>query len=246
MLLRGLLSLVFSLIWLAGYGQSSVPGYVVTAGRDSLRGVIFLHDEFDQQAQVDFIPLPGSQRLLLNAFQLRAYGYMHKQDTVRYEAIAMNYGKKSGVTNRIFLRQLAAGPVDLYHYYYNNRYFAPQAATPPGGTPLVRTTAANTAHPLLYAPQFGSASGAVVPQVFSPLSATSARFGAGNSLLLHHRARNTVVEITWWDFPVDAAAYFADFPALAADLRAKRYRVRDIKQVLARYNAWHAAEHAAR
>jgi hypothetical protein len=238
MLPRSVLSLVLSLLWLTSYGQSSVPGYVVTAGQDSIRGVVFIQDDFAQQAQVDFIPLQGNQRLVLNAFQLKAYGYIRKQDTVRYVAIALNYGKKSGVTNRIFLRQLVAGPVELYQYYYNNRYFAPQTSAPaPKGTPLLRPTASTAAHPALYTPLFGEAAGAV-PQVFSPLSAQSARFGTGNSLLVRRRVQNNVTEVTWWDFPTDAAAYFADCPALAADLRAKHYRPRDIANVLRRYNAW--------
>ena len=48
-----------------------MPGYIVTAGQDSLRGVVALHDEAAQQQQVDFITAQGTQRQLLDARQLR-------------------------------------------------------------------------------------------------------------------------------------------------------------------------------
>ncbi|ALW84321.1 hypothetical protein AUC43_03955 [Hymenobacter sedentarius] len=224
----------------AGQAQHTVPGYVVTAGQDSLRGAIVLHDNLTQQARVDFIPLRGVQRLSLMAAEVKAYGYIRKQDTVRYVAIALNYGPRSGAARRVFIRQLVAGPVELYKYYFNGPTNGAVARPGGGGTPLERPTAATAAHPQLYASQAGSGQ-PVTAASFPPLSVSGARLGAGHSLLLHRRAPASLVEITAWNFPVDAAAYFADYPALAADLRTKRYKARDVGQVLKRYNAWRAA-----
>lgn len=209
---RLLLLLLLGLLALPGYGQEAVPGYIVTAGRDSIRGAVFLHDKLTQQVRVEFMSLHGTQRQWLNATQLKAYGYSSKRDTIRYVALGLNYPKQPA-PRRIFIRQLVAGPVELLDYYYNPRL--PVAAAPnPAGTPS-----------------------AGVPTVFPPLSAVSARAGGGNSLLLLRRgAQTSIIEITWWHFPVDAATYFADAPALAAELRQKHYRRRDILQVVRRYN----------
>ena len=243
--LRNTFLLTLLLASRAGHAQHTVPGYVVTAGQDSLRGVVVLHDDLAQQARVDFIPLRGNQRLSLMAAEVRAYGYIHKQDTVRYVAISLNYGPRSGAVRRVFLRQLVAGPVELYQYYFSGPTNAPTGPTA-SGTLLVRPTAATAAHPqLLYASPAGSGQRATA-ESFPPLSASGARLGAGYSLLLRRRTPGSLVEITAWNFPVDAAAYFADYPALATDLRSKRYRARDVAQVLKRYNAWRAAGPASK
>ena len=233
MLSRNALVLLLSLLARAGYAQQAVPGYIVTAGQDSIRGAIFRHDELIQQAGVDFVSLQGTQRQWLNAAQLSAYGYTSNLDTIRYVAIGLNY-PKAGAPRRVFVRQLVAGPVELLKYYYNTR-LASSAAPSSAGTPVVRATAATAAHPTLYTAQYGSRP-AGEPPFFPPLSATSARAGSGNSLLLCRRAQHSLTEITWWNFPVDAATYFADSPALATDLHQKHYRARDIVQVVRRYN----------
>lgn len=230
---RLLLLLILGLLALPGYSQEAVPGYIVTAGRDSIRGAVFPHDELTGQAGVDFVNLQGTQRQWLNATQLSAYGYTSKLDTIRYVAIGLNY-PKAGAPRRVFVRQLVAGPVELLNYYYSTR-LASSAAPSAAGTPVVRATAATAAHPSLYTAQYGGRP-AGEPPFFPPLSATSARAGGGNSLLLRRRAQNSLTEITWWNFPVDAANYFADSPPLAAELREKRYRRRDIPQVVRRYN----------
>ena len=217
-----------------GYGQNIVPGYVVTAGQDSLRGAVVVRDDLARQARVEFITLQGNQRLSLTAVEIKAYGYVTKWDTARYVAISLNYG--SGAAKRVFLRQLVAGPVELYQYYYspaNNT-----TATLASGTPLVRPTAVTAAHPPLYAAK-DIGNGRLTTNIFfPPLSARGARLGGSNSLLLRRRAQNAFVELNSWNFPVDAATYFADYVALATDLRTKRYKARDIGQVLKRYNAW--------
>ena len=206
--LRVALLIVLALLCRAGYGQNLVPGYVVTTELDSIRGAICRHDELQQQGGVDFVPLNGTRLRWLDAHQVKAYGYVHRRDTVRYVAVVLHPGTPHGEARCLFLRQLAAGSVELYEYQY----------TPP-------EPRGN------FAPN-GEAG------FFPPLSIRSARFGSGHALVMYYPAHNSTTEITWWHFPVDAAAYFADCPALAADLRAKRYRLRDIAQVIKRYNAW--------
>ena len=210
--LRGIFLLVFTLMCRPGHGQALVPGYVVTTELDSLRGAICPRDEFEQQLGVDFVLLNGTQRRWLDARQVKAYGYVQRGDTVRYVAVVLNQDPAHGGARGIFLRQLVAGPVELYEYHY--------IPLPPPGGIIVRG-----GQPLL----------------FPALSVRSARFGSGRSLVLYHPVRNTTTEVTWWNFPAAAAAYFADSPALAADLQAKHYRPRAIPQVVKRYNAWCAA-----
>ena len=207
--LRVIFLLVLALLCQAGHGQALVPGYIVTTEQDSLRGAICRHDELAQQVGVDFVPLNGTQRRWLDAHQVKAYGYVHRGDTVRYVAVVLNQGASHGEASCIFLRQLVAGPVELYEYRY---------------TPL---------------PAIGCLPESMVGHsLFPALSLRSARFGSGHALVLYQSTRNTTTEVTWWNFPTDAAAYFADYPALAADLQAKHYRRRGIPQVVKRYNAW--------
>lgn len=117
---RSILFLLLLVSMVPGYSaqaQKPVPGYVITAGRDSLLGAIQIHEEVDQQLRVEFIPLYGSQPIFLDAHQLAAYGYIHRKDTVRYVALPISFSK-SQPPFRIFLRQLVAGPVALYDYRY--------------------------------------------------------------------------------------------------------------------------------
>ena len=234
--------LVLLLAGRAGHSQKIVPGYVVTAGQDSLRGAIAIHDETAQQKQVDFITARGNQRQRLDAYQLKAYGYTTATDTVRYIAVRMNLGRDGGKTERLFLRQLAAGRTELYQYRYSREYCAQPARM---GTEVSRppttVSAVNIPHPQLATPRFTAAP--ANPLAFPPLSATSARAGTGVSLLLRRRGRPGFVETTWWDFPADAVAYFADCPALASDLQAKRYHAHNLPQLVRRYNSCQVAPH---
>ena len=207
--LRSVFFLVLTLVYRTGQGQALVPGYVVTTEQDSLRGAICLRDEFQQQLGVDFVLLNGTQRRWLDAHQVKAYGYVHRGDTVRYVAVALNQSPAQAGARGIFLRQLVAGPVELYEYHY-------MPLPPPGSLPVRGAQ----------------------PPLFPALSVRSARFGSGRSLVLYQSARTTTTEVTWWDFPTDAAAYFADYSALATDLQANYYRPRSILQVVKRYNAW--------
>ena len=206
--LRVALPIVLSLLCRAGYGQTLVPGYVVTTELDSIRGAICRHDEMQQQGGVDFVPMHGTHLRWLDVHQVKAYGYVHRRDTVRYVAVVLNPGTTHGEARCLFMRQLVAGSVELYDYQYS----PPE----PRGN---------------FTPNEGA-------EFFPALSIRSARFGSGRALVMYYSAHNSTTEITWWRFPVDAATYFADCPALATDLRAKRYRSRDIAQVIKRYNAW--------
>lgn len=229
--------LVLLLTNVAGYGQNIMPGYVVTAGRDSLLGGVVLHGDATQQLVVDFIPARGNQRLQLDAAQLSAYGYIKRQDTVRYVALPLMVNAETGRTERIFLRQLVAGPVEVYRYHYDRNYYSARPAPVSNGVRTSPTaTAYNAAHLQLATPHYTTAP-ANLRTRFPPLSAVSARSGIGVSLLVLRRAQPDFVETTWWNFPTDAATYFADCPALAADLRAKRYHPRDLLLVAKRYNA---------
>ena len=91
-------------------------GYVVTAGGDSLRGAIRVGGApLDRQQRVRFVPLAGTGRLRLGPAQARAYGYVLGPDTVRY--VAFNAPQRPGETEGVFLRQVVAGPVQLYERY---------------------------------------------------------------------------------------------------------------------------------
>ena len=124
LLARGSGLLILLLAGRAGYSQKIVPGYIVTAGQDSLRGAIVIHDDAAQQKQVDFITARGNQRQRLDAHQLKAYGYNTEKDTVRYVAVGMNLGRAGGQVERLFLRQLVAGPDELFRYHYSRDYYA--------------------------------------------------------------------------------------------------------------------------
>lgn len=234
--IRGFLPLFFSLISLAAVGQAPVPGYVVTAGQDSLRGAIHVQDDYAQQGRVDFVPLQGNQRLLLDAYQVKSYGYIRKQDTVRYVSVPMRFDPRSDKAGRLFLRQLASGPVELYQYYFSNKYVGATFMNP--GTTTQPPTATQAAHPQLNRPRFIAPQAGQGKPFYGPLSTNSALLGSGNALLLHQRAKNILTETTWWSFPADAVTYFADCPALVSDLQAKHYRPRDLPRMVRRYNAW--------
>ena len=223
-----------------GHGQKIVPGYIITAGQDSLRGVIAIHDDVAQQKQVDFITARGNQRQLLDAHQLRAYGYTTARDTVQYVAVSLNLGRSGGKPERLFLRQLVAGPAELYQYRYSRDYYYQPARTNTEVSPAPSTTyPVNVAHPPLAASRLTPRPAG--PLAFPPLSAVSARGGTGISLLLRRRGQPGFAEANWWIFPTDALAYFADCPSLAPDLQAKRYKARNLPQLVRRYNSCQVA-----
>lgn len=225
---RTLIVVILLLAGPVGYSQKIVPGYIVTAGQDSLRGAIIVHDEAMQQTQVDFIMAQGNQRQRLDVRQLTAYGYTTQKDTVRYIAVSMNLGR-TAKAEALFLRQLVAGPVELYRYCYSRDYYNQPARVATDVRP-------NTSRPSLVTwPVCGLA--------FPPLSVTSARGGTGVALLLRRHGQPDYAEATNWNFPADAAAYFADCPALASDLQARRYHARNLLQLVRRYNACQAAGH---
>lgn len=64
--------------------------------------------------------------------------------------------------------------------------------------------------------------------------------GRGTSMsrreLLLARRGQPLVNTYWWNFSKNAAAYFGDDTALAADLQHGRYHSRDLLQVVHRYN----------
>jgi hypothetical protein len=110
----------------ATMAQRLAPGYVITASGDSIRGAIRLSSPMQQQFEVKFVPLLLADRLLkLAPSDLRAYGYVYNHDTARYVACPMQVGypvrRSNGYmandTSWLLLKQLIAGPVQLYERY---------------------------------------------------------------------------------------------------------------------------------
>ncbi|RPD46337.1 hypothetical protein DNI29_15170 [Hymenobacter sediminis] len=190
--------------------QKPVPGYVITAGRDSLRGAIQIHEEIDQQLRVEFIPLYALQPIFLDAHQLAAYGYIHKKDTVRYVALPISFSK-SQPPFRVFLRQLVAGPVALYDYRYSH---VPLRTRPYGSNTL---------------------------PIFRPLSRQTNLY-TNFTLVVHREGEPNLQDVRGWDFAADGSRYFSDYPELAAELQAKKYRSDDVAKVVRRYNGWRRSQ----
>lgn len=105
--------------------QRLAPGYVIMISGDSIRGAIRLSSPFEQQLEVKFVPLTAERLVKLQPAQLRAYGYVQGHDTVRYAACPVQLGypvqhRIGGLANDttwILLKQLMAGPVQLYERY---------------------------------------------------------------------------------------------------------------------------------
>ena len=226
----------------AGYSQKIVPGYIVTAGQDSLRGAIAIHDDEVQQKQVDFITAQGNQRQLLDARAVRAYGYTTDKDTVRYVAVSMNLGRTKDKTEQLFLRQLIGGPVGLFQYRYSRGYSAQPSRI---STEVIQVPTTSSSGKTTYTPVTRSyfSNPPARSQAFPPLTKASALSGTGVSLLLYRQGQRGFVEATSWRFPADAVAYFADCPALASDLQAKRYHARNLPQLVRRYNGCQSIGH---
>ena len=221
----------------AGHAQKIVPGYIVTAGQDSLRGAVVVHDAETQQKQVDFITAQGNQRQQLDARSLRAYGYTTNKDTVRYLSVRLNLGFAGSSNNEpLFLRQLVGGPVVLFRYCYTRTYSRQPARilTTTRTVPMTTVTGKVTYIPQTSSSISGHASG---PLAFPPLSADDARAGTGVALLLYRQGEPGFVEASHWQFPVDALAYFADCPALLPDIQTKHYKAQNLAQLVRRYNA---------
>lgn len=96
--------------------QHLLAGYVVTASGDSLCGALRVSNSpLEQQRMLHFVPLAGNRRLSLRPAQARSYGYVQGSDTVRYVSFSLPTGVSG--TSDLFLRQLVAGPVQLYERY---------------------------------------------------------------------------------------------------------------------------------
>jgi len=211
--------------------QIPVAGYVVTVAGDTLLGAIRLRDDLTQQYRVEFIPLRSQQVLFLDAYELTSYTYYTKADTIRYVGLSF-YQNNAPTALRGFLRQLVGGKVQLYQYSYRRLrldYMPGAKLTFPKGTK----------YPL-----------------FAPLSRKGADFAAKEAefniprfphcLVVYQEDQPKLEEVSWWNLRKDAASYFADYPELATDLQAGRYRPRDIAQIVRRYNQWHATRQPAR
>ena len=197
---------VLLLVGRAALSQNIAPGYIVTAaGQDGLRGAIVIQDEPVQQRQIDFITAQGNQRQQF-ARQLKAYAYITAKDTVRYVAVSMNLEKPSGKIEQLFLRQLVAGPAELYQYHCARDYYALPARL---GTEVSRTLnnahLVTISHPPLATSRFTPAPAG--PLAFPLLSAASTRGGPGVSPPRRRWGQSGFVEAMWWRFPADAMAY---------------------------------------
>lgn len=230
---------VLLLVGRAALSQNIAPGYIVTAaGQDGLRGAIVIQDESTQQKQVDFITAQGNQRQPLDARQLKAYGYITAKDTVRCVDVSMNPGKPGGKIEQLFLRQLVAGPAELYQYHHARDYYAQPARL---GTEVSRTP--NTTHPVsishppLATSRFTPARSCRPAGFPAPERSQHPRRGPGVSLRRRRRGQSGFVEATWWRFPADAMVYFTDCPALAPDLQAKHFHARNLPQLVRRHNS---------
>ena len=219
-----------------GHGQKIAPGYIVTAGQDTLHGAVVVHDAETQQRQVDFITAQGNQRQQLDARSLRAYGYATDQDTVHYVSVRLNLGLPGNQAEPLFLRQLVGGPVVLFRYCYTRTYSRQPARiiTTTRMVPMTPVTGKVT-----YVPQTSSAltRPASGPLAFPPLNADDARGGTGVALLLYRPGQSDFIQATQWKFPADALAYFGDCPALLPDIQARHYKAHNLAQLVRRYNA---------
>ncbi|MDB5234662.1 MAG: hypothetical protein JWR44_1655 [Hymenobacter sp.] len=107
------------------------PGYAVMLNGDSVLGAVRVSSAQQQQSHIRFVPLSGTMLLLLRPEEVRAYGYIKSNDTVRYISCSFPVGTVSSYTKlvngqrqvvhgmatlvmRLFLRELVAGPVRLY------------------------------------------------------------------------------------------------------------------------------------
>jgi hypothetical protein len=244
----GLVLLAFFLSLSSGaFAQKKkpLPGYVITTGGDTLLGAIFPTDPLTQQYRVEFIPLQGTQRLSLDGYQLTSYTYYKDLDTVRY--ISLPFRNYRNTISRGFLQQVAGGEAQLYYY---NSSIALQSAVPYNPGPGLYTPSRNT--PVYYgqsAYTYASFSFAPSPQAKYPSFPPLKRRGFGRNpertLIINRETQNSLVQVSTWKFPRDAVAYFSDCPELVADLKAGRYRYRDIPQIVRRYNSWHLARKSA-
>ncbi|QIL77705.1 hypothetical protein [Hymenobacter sp. HDW8] len=198
--------------------KKPLPGYVVTTGGDTLLGAIYPTDPLLQQIQVEFLTVQGNQRLTLDGYQLASYTYFKDQDTIRYISFPF---LQNGSTkpNRGFLQQLITGEAQLYYY----------SAHDTGPTPMP-----NNPNVYFY----------IVPQKNSnyPLFTAPRRRGLGRnparSFVIYRENQDRLAHTNAWKFPKDAVTYFSECPELVADLKSRRYRYRDIPQIVRRYNAW--------
>ncbi|MBC8082147.1 MAG: hypothetical protein H7Z21_02955 [Hymenobacter sp.] len=112
--------------------QRLAAGYVVLTSGDTIRGAIRLSSPIEQQMEVKFIPLAANQLFRLTPAKLRSYEYVYGEDTVRYVACPIQLGYpviyrtrvrgvllKNPVNDTVWLllKQIMAGPVQLYERY---------------------------------------------------------------------------------------------------------------------------------
>ncbi|WP_133273369.1 hypothetical protein [Hymenobacter radiodurans] len=247
-----LLTFLLGLSLSAPAQKKPLPGYVVTAGGDTLRGAIVPASRLTQQYRVEFIPMQGHQRLFLDGYQLASYTYYTDLDTIRYVSLLF---AQRGIDKpcRGFLQQVVAGKAQLYYYSFHN---SGQQMTSFNSGGLLSTSPSNStasrqvsayAHSLMNSTSLTSS---IKPQknakypTFGPLSKRGV-YNPDNTLVIYRADKSRLEDVNEWRFPKDAAVYFADFPDLVADLQSGQYRARDLPQIVRRYNAWHLTRKSA-
>jgi hypothetical protein len=221
--------------------KKPLPGYVVTTVGDTLLGAIYPTDPLTQQHKVEFVPLQGTQRISLDGYQLTSYTYYKDLDTVRFISLPF-LQRGSAIPTRGFLQQIAAGEAQLYYY---NSAITLQSALPYDVSPGLSIPSRNT--PRYYSPSsyivtYSIASPNAKYPTFSPLKRRGIGRNPARALVIYRENQNHLAQVSTWKFPQDAVTYFSDCPELVADLKAGRYRYRDIPQVVRRYNAWYQTQ----
>ena len=134
-----LLAIVLVSFWFesGAAAQRMAPGYVLLTSGETLQGAIRLSSPIEQQQEVKFVSLAANQLLKFPALKVRAYGYVTGEDTVRYVACPVQVGYPVVYRTRVagqasashettandtvwlLLKQVMAGPVQLYERYDN-------------------------------------------------------------------------------------------------------------------------------
>ncbi|SMC00576.1 hypothetical protein SAMN00120144_1330 [Hymenobacter roseosalivarius DSM 11622] len=224
--------------------KKPLPGYVITTGGDTLLGAIYPTDPLTQQYKVEFVPLQGTQRHSLDGYQLTSYTYFKDLDTVRF--ISLPFQKRGSTISRGFLQQVAAGEAQLYYY---NSSITLQWQLPYTPVPsITNLTTPSRGIPTYFNPgyytytMYSTAPPHAKYPTFSPLKRRGFGRNPARTLVIYRENENHVAQVSTWKFPQDAVTYFSDCPELVADLKAGRYRYRDIPQIVRRYNTWHLTQ----
>jgi hypothetical protein len=224
--------------------KKPLPGYVVTMGGDTLLGAINPTDPVTQQYQVEFVPLQGTKWLSLDGYQLSSYTYYKDLDTVRF--ISLSFMQAGSTTpRRGFLQQVVGGEAQLFYY---NSSFKLQSfenhTTVPSYSTITRFSPNNYGFSNWYRYTYSSAPPNAKYPAFSPLKRRGFGRNPARTLVIYRGTKSHLTQVSTWKFPQDAVAYFSDCPELVADLKAGRYRYRDIPQIVRRYNGWHLTRKA--